>query len=420
MMRVVALLIVVISVCCGAPIDQLLSLFKYTKCQYNVQGLCNRGTVIPDSWTAHALWTQRLIARDLPLNEYPFIGSHNSFNDRADGYGMDDLWIDNYTSKYGERFIWAQQEYTMTDQLNLGIRELHLDPHWFDGALRLCHGAGNISAMNAFFDKWHIRYDSEQLGCWPSDRFYMDGLAEIKVWLDNNPGEVVLIHQDDNEGDTFNVSTIALIESVFGDMIFRPSMFNGSWPSVNEMIDNGTRIVFQAESNYGLGDILFAPFLEPEWPNNCLKVYECPSRYEWGNVQGESQIVGPFYDGTSSCGLITPETVGEVVGCGYSVIELDQISPALMMGFVWSWAPNEPSVFENGCLMWNVEDARWYIANCGLEFGYLCRGEELIAVQDVGVWREDGCPEGMSVSVPRLAIESWGLIGKTNVSLWML
>lgn len=36
-------------------------------------------------------------------------------------------------------FVWAQQWFTMTDQLNMGVRRLMFDPVYFWGAMRLCH-----------------------------------------------------------------------------------------------------------------------------------------------------------------------------------------------------------------------------------------------------------------------------------------
>ena len=54
----------------------------------------------------------------------------------------------------------------------------------------------------------------------------------------------------------------------------------------------------------------------------------------------------------------------------------------------------EPTVMENGCLLWNVEDARWSVANCGLEYGYLCRGEELVAVQELDLGGRTGVRRG--------------------------
>ena len=36
-------------------------------------------------------------------------------------------------------FVWAQQWFTMTDQLRMGVRHLMLDPVYFWGKMRLCH-----------------------------------------------------------------------------------------------------------------------------------------------------------------------------------------------------------------------------------------------------------------------------------------
>jgi hypothetical protein len=36
-------------------------------------------------------------------------------------------------------FVWAQQYFSLTDQLNFGTRYLMLDPVYFWGAMRLCH-----------------------------------------------------------------------------------------------------------------------------------------------------------------------------------------------------------------------------------------------------------------------------------------
>ena len=36
-------------------------------------------------------------------------------------------------------FVWAQQWFSMTDQLQMGVRHLMLDPIYFWGKMRLCH-----------------------------------------------------------------------------------------------------------------------------------------------------------------------------------------------------------------------------------------------------------------------------------------
>lgn len=36
-------------------------------------------------------------------------------------------------------FVWAQQWFSMTDQLRMGVRHLMLDPVYFWDKMRLCH-----------------------------------------------------------------------------------------------------------------------------------------------------------------------------------------------------------------------------------------------------------------------------------------
>jgi hypothetical protein len=35
--------------------------------------------------------------------------------------------------------VWAQQYWTMTDQLRMGVRQLMIDPVWFADEMRMCH-----------------------------------------------------------------------------------------------------------------------------------------------------------------------------------------------------------------------------------------------------------------------------------------
>ena len=454
-MRILIILILVIGPGTSTPtfpIDQLLDLFKYTNCETDLFGLCRRGTVVIDPWTNYALETQRNLVMDLPLDQVLFIGTHNSFNNRADGYGFGDLVINDLIQQVdsSQRFIWAQQEYTITDQLNMGIRELHLDPHWYADNLRLCHGAGNILDVNKIIADIErilnitIHFDSEQLGCSPFDRLYQDGLSEIHQWQLNNPGEFLFIHQDDNEGDTYNntATTIQMIVDTFGDSIFTPIDFNGSraeretpdlrsgvsrstsWPSIRELVSRNKTIMWQSENYYGAGNgtIIFEPLLWPAWDQNCLNYFSAYPNCQtgaWSNYQGESQIVGPFYDGTKSCGLLVPDNIPQVINCNISVLELDQVSPMLMRSFVWTWAPSYPS---SGivCPYWNSTDGRWYTDDCSSNYPSLCRQDTTLMISTTrGPWMDASCPSKSTFSVLRSSYESRLLMSISNEPVWL-
>ena len=49
-------------------------------------------------------------------------------------------------------FVWAQQYFSMTDQLNMGSRYFMLDPVYFWGAMRLCHCGTTFKWFNKVID----------------------------------------------------------------------------------------------------------------------------------------------------------------------------------------------------------------------------------------------------------------------------
>ena len=49
-------------------------------------------------------------------------------------------------------FVWAQQYFSLTDQLNFGSRYLMLDPVYFWGAMRLCHSGTTFKWIDKVID----------------------------------------------------------------------------------------------------------------------------------------------------------------------------------------------------------------------------------------------------------------------------
>ena len=56
-----------------------------THCKTNILDECDRGTVTMDTWVNKTLAFQRWLALNTPINEIQMLGTHNSFNDKADG-----------------------------------------------------------------------------------------------------------------------------------------------------------------------------------------------------------------------------------------------------------------------------------------------------------------------------------------------
>ena len=66
-------------------IPELLELALHTPCQKSVLDECERGTVAMDTWVNKTLAFQRWLAHNTSVNRMQLLGTHNSFNDKADG-----------------------------------------------------------------------------------------------------------------------------------------------------------------------------------------------------------------------------------------------------------------------------------------------------------------------------------------------
>lgn len=52
---------------------------------YSKYRVCGRGKVVMNWWLNSTLAFQRSLSMDMPLSYVQWLGSHNSFNNRADG-----------------------------------------------------------------------------------------------------------------------------------------------------------------------------------------------------------------------------------------------------------------------------------------------------------------------------------------------
>ena len=124
------------------------------------------------------------------------------------------------------------QEDSLTQQLNGGIRFLQAQTHVFAGVLSLCHTscfelyAGSLSSY----------------------------LSTVKAWLDANPNEVLTILL--TNGDNVDVSMFDQVYQAVGLNTYAyipPTTPNtlpiDAWPTLQQLIDANTRLVaFQGKS----------------------------------------------------------------------------------------------------------------------------------------------------------------------------
>ena len=148
-----------------------------------------------------AMHLQRELAADMPQSQSLVLGSHNSYNSNA------------YTPGY----VLFQHSYTLSQQLDLGLRSLDLDVHALPFSPTelfvthaTCLGAGSLA----------------------SDLTLPEVFAELRGWLDNNPNEVIILciepHFPMEYPSTQHGRFLSACEAYFGstsgnDRIIRPS-----------------------------------------------------------------------------------------------------------------------------------------------------------------------------------------------------
>ena len=76
---------VIMCFCYSVGIHELLELADHTKCKKSILDECERGSVVMDTWANHTLAFQRWLQQSLTFDLTQTLGTHNSFNNKADG-----------------------------------------------------------------------------------------------------------------------------------------------------------------------------------------------------------------------------------------------------------------------------------------------------------------------------------------------
>jgi hypothetical protein len=188
-----------------------------------------------DVWWA--LKSQRDMAIDERISNVMNLGTHNSFNASAHGFER---------QLYFSVAIQPNQLFTIKDQLRMGVRLIELDVYDID-----IDGDG-IKDM--------VLMHRDTVGKdWMSFDY---ALTEIKDWLTAAGNETEIIFLDIEDGASGNLGLLNEIKSYFVDsypangqcdglistgLIFTPedreNCFSGRWPSRNELLALGKRII---------------------------------------------------------------------------------------------------------------------------------------------------------------------------------
>gem|GEM_PF-2340493 len=164
--------------------------------------------------------------RSVPLTKTFFVSAHNAFNSFATGA------------------LIPNQQQSLTGLLNSGARGLELDLYFHRNAIRLCH---------AFCDPIF------------SNRLLSDALDEINAWLTQNPSEAIILKLEDHLSKGEFLGLKNMTDNIFGSRIFTTNNFNGTFPSINELVHNNKQVLFFPQNDQSIPS-----FFDGSW-NGTLK-----------------------------------------------------------------------------------------------------------------------------------------------------
>ena len=350
---------------------------------YLCEDACTRGTLVPDPWATRALELQRALAYDEPLARNTFIGSHNSAISLAYGYGIesDGVHALTNTSVYGGDDLGEGvcASFTLTDQLNMGLRHLEIDitaeyEELHPLRIDVCHSPVPLSPSLPFLELPRAAkragvdlgadYSPMRFSCVGTSTPLLQMLMEVRSWLDAHPSDFLVLYLDTKpltvaiKAQADAVST--LLRTAFGDAVYPAS--NGEAgllnSSVRELVRRGYRLyVEDHQPAYAKASdrIVFTPALwTHQFDSSSLQPF--PNCSIGGDGAWYSPVGGPFRrlarglysDGSTLVdGTAARHDGMRAMGtrCGVNVISANYVQPRDMGAFVWTWDEGEPRLW---------------------------------------------------------------------------
>lgn len=282
---------------------------------------------------------QRIIDQKAPLNQATFFGTHNSYNSKA--YRIPFI-----------RYMDPNQELSISEQLELGIRSIELDAHWFYSSplkkdILLCHGFSN------------------HLGCSLFDRPLKSALQEIAAWLKDHKNEVVLLYIE-RHLDGQDARLADLLHAYLGPYIFTPRMaqqkpLNTLTKATLIKAGKSLLIISQGSSqSFGHSDLNDYVFIDPtifiDANLGDISSLDCSNRSLYQDKTHQS--LWRIYEDrtlyrkiTSPMPLLTPKKLQALLGCKINWIALDKINrnDPRLSALIWSWVAPYPQAKAGRC-----------------------------------------------------------------------
>ena len=329
-------------------------------------------------WPQAALSLQYELSSDLGYRDAPWVGTHNSFNSTAE--------VGDTLSARD-----SNQQLRITEQLDLGVRSIELDLHWF---MRPGTGARAVVVC-------HARGASEgHAGCTTEPTLDLV-LDPIVAWLrePTHRHEVLNVHlQDELESTAGYDAATDILKQKLGALLYLPSPPSGGGCAAlpldlsrDDVRAAGAQVVLVSDCGPGSGwPTAVFDWREPHEEDRPLDYRDYPDcDQELARTTYKAKMIRYYEDstrlteGASQTGAaekrdrITPETAGRMARCGVDLIDLDQIVPddSRLEALVWSWMPGQPS--RGRCAVQRASEkfpfGRWRSKPCSGERPVACR-----------------------------------------------
>ena len=318
-------------------------------------------------WQRHALDIERDLDKNSPLAQAVFLGTHNAYN----------------SSAYADvtRYLDPNQSVSLYSQMAMGARFIELDVHYttkFDthgspwawewtsnDQLLLCHGQSNHT------------------GCSIADRYFKDGLNEVKSFIESNRDEVIYLYIEDHmDGQYDRASTI--INDTIGAYVYRPTTVGSGCQNLpmdltkQQILNAGKNIIIKgtcsSNANYqSWGWDVGQNTRTVANAASCDGVSRSAFDAGWVRFYEDRTTLSAWFGDPGA--QITTGNIAQIMKCGTNVIGLDKLEEGdgRLAASIWSWATNEPNNAGGveDCAA-SRSDGRFNDANCNNSYRYAC------------------------------------------------
>ncbi|MCP4349486.1 MAG: hypothetical protein GY795_28730 [Desulfobacterales bacterium] len=359
------------------------------------------------SRTVKVLTMQTRLDKYAPINKAGFPHTHNSFN--AAPY------------RTAISYLYPNHEMSVLNQMNVGIRALEYDIHWYDGDVILCHNGGSGV-------------------CSPDDRSFAQGLEEIKYWFqveEHRLNDVIILTLEDHLDGHYD-EAVTVIEAVIGYLVYQPETPCDSFQDMaavtskaDVLADGKNIIIINSNSSSctqnGYGDYVYTGNWETADHENLTPYPDCTF-----GTKGPSDIKNSFFrtynDSTAFVGEeMSAEQVARAVKCGINAPGPEPLDwwDDQNEAQIWSWAVDEPNdAGGNEDCAEQRSDGRFNDIPCtGYPRNYACQHPEtrdwkITAVSGAWADGENACDDGDGYvfSVPANGYENAQLADTKNAA----